>query len=72
MESRDIRSDEKRIPFQDAWIYEKGGCRARDPKTGKLWSEVARDKASGKPDEADRPTGVGARVLARMRFWQSH
>lgn len=69
MGSRDIKLDEERIPFQDAWIYEKGGiCRARDPKTGKLWSELGRDKESDAPD---RPTTVGTRVLARLRFRQS-
>jgi hypothetical protein len=54
---------------EEARIYEKGGSRARDPKTGKLWSEVSLDK---EPDNTDRPTTVGARVLARLRFWQPH
>jgi len=69
MDRRDIKPYDGWVPSRDAWIYEKGGSRARDPKTGRLWSEVARDRELDKPNE---PTTVGVRILARLRFWQPH
>jgi hypothetical protein len=42
---------------EDCWIFENRGIsRARDPKTGKLWSEIERERRK-KPDGDRRSAG---------------